>query len=201
MKEELIRAAKAACEHVYQVCPLGSANRPNGQSQELALQALMQAKYSFDDQIEEIIADPTFTEAQKNLTIIRLLADIGHGAKAGNCQEMAAIAFLFLIEKEIFPIELVHTQEHTFIVIGRNPDTSSINDIKDWTKDVVICDPWRRTNSTQSEMGLFYHQESMCFPPERLLELLSAQMDDLAVGFSINENPFQLFRAQASTPS
>ena len=172
MKKEYIQAAKEACAHVDEICSHGSTNRDNGEdygTRFFASVALTQIKVDFDSQVSAIQSDATLSSDQQSLKIIKLLANIAEAANAGNCQEMAAVAFLFLMEKGITPIELVSIPTHTFIIIGRDP-ASSIHDSENWGEDVVICDPWRR--KYKSVDGTLLLKDSMIYSSQRLLEKL-----------------------------
>ncbi len=162
LKIEYAQAAQAACAHVYKVCPLGSANRPNvsGKTMALAEEALIREKKDFDRHVEATLKLPLHSMEEKHLLIIRLLADVAERAKAGNCQEMAAVAFLFLLAKGIFPIELVSVKNHTFVIVGRDSKTP-IDTPEEWNKEAVICDPWYRDYTRNAGQGFFSKAESI----------------------------------------
>jgi hypothetical protein len=189
MREKYIKAAKDACSHVHTVCPLGSSNRHNGESYasvDLATRALKKAKKNFYEEIEKIQSSDS-CERDKSLLIIKLLANIAETSKAGNCQEMAAVAFLLLMAQGIVPIEIVSIPTHTFVIIGRNPDTC-INKPETWNEEVVICDPWRRQHKCAG--GSLYYKESMIYTSARLLEKLGSETcNKLVIGYAIVESP------------
>lgn len=189
MKEKYIKAAQEACTYVLELCPLGSSNRHNGKEYHtlsLANAALVEAKKDFYEHVAKIQAEVDCPDDQ-NLAIIKLLACIAETAKAGNCQEMAAAAFLFLMEKAIAPIELVSIPTHTFIVIGRNPESPITNPTL-WNNDAVICDPWRRQHKYTG--GTLHYKESMVYPPSRLLKKLEEQdCAAIAIGYAIPGEP------------
>ncbi len=63
----------------------------------------------------------------------------------GNCNEQAALAFIYLRDKGIFPIDWVDKENflpgfggHSFVVIGR--ESGKIKPA-DWGESAVICDP------------------------------------------------------------
>jgi hypothetical protein len=75
--------------------------------------------------------------------------------KAGNCGEQAAVAFIFLRDNNVFPIDYIEKPpgwfglgSHAFVVIGRLSG-SDPNKIEGWGPDAVVCDP---------------HQEQKAFP-------------------------------------
>lgn len=72
---------------------------------------------------------------------IRACSAICH--RAGNCGEQAAIAFMFLYDRGVRPIDYMSrvNANHAFVVIGRKlPSKASAPST--WGKDAVICDPW-----------------------------------------------------------
>ena len=154
---------------------------------DLATHALRAAKTNFDKQVEDIQSHQSHTEGQKLFAIIKLLANVAKEAKAGNCQEMAAVAFLFLMEQGIRPIEIVYSPAHTFVVIGRNPG-SLINELESWGENTVICDPWGKQYKYSS--GVLFQKGAMVYSPLTLKENLKKHgADKVAVGFAIHDLP------------
>jgi hypothetical protein len=197
MKAEYLQAAQDACDHTYLICPLGSANRPNGKCKESAYSALIKAKSNFSKQVGTILSNNSHTLPHRHFKIIQLLAQIAKEAQAGNCQEMAAVAFLFLLEKKILPLEIVNTPNHTFVVLGRDPATP-IHDPELWNEEALICDPWNR-QATGFRSGLFEQDttSSMVYPPKILKETLKDAYHQIQIGFSTIDEPSCL----AQTPS
>lgn len=66
---------------------------------------------------------------------------IKHGC--GNCGEHAQIAFCYLLNKKIHPLDYMELvdNDHAFVVIGRLKG-SSPSDPGTWGSDAVVCDPW-----------------------------------------------------------
>ena len=63
----------------------------------------------------------------------------------GNCNEQASLAFIYLRDKGVFPIDLINKENdflnyggHSFVVIGR---IDKMIKPADWGGDAVICDP------------------------------------------------------------
>jgi hypothetical protein len=65
---------------------------------------------------------------------------------AGNCGELAAIAFMYLEEEGVRPLDyMVFTApsyDHVWLVIGRAAG-SRVLDLSTWGEDAVWCDPWQ----------------------------------------------------------
>ena len=75
---------------------------------------------------------------------IEKIAGYAQHTKVGNCEQMACLAFVFL--KELMPdksIELVTTDNHMFVVIGRD-QKKAIDNPAEYGSEAVICDPWAR---------------------------------------------------------
>lgn len=70
----------------------------------------------------------------------------------GNCDEMAALAFVLLLEYPQYRLptpdtrlllEIVYLEEgdHVFLLVNRDPQTQ-LNDIDSWNMDTIVLDPW-----------------------------------------------------------
>lgn len=62
----------------------------------------------------------------------------------GNCAEQAAVAYIFLQNRGVQPLDYMLLSDntgtgiHVFVVIGFKPDEGTSG----WGKEAVICDPW-----------------------------------------------------------
>lgn len=75
----------------------------------------------------------------------------------GNCGEQSAIAFIYLRNQKVFPIDWmeVNDYQHAFVIIGRQRGSDTRN-YATWGPDAVICDPWRDVVATvQSQASYF----------------------------------------------
>lgn len=66
-----------------------------------------------------------------------------HGC--GNCGEQAALAYQWLLEQKVSPLEymnLARPKDHAFVVLGRVPG-SQISNPSTWGPAAVVCDPWK----------------------------------------------------------
>jgi hypothetical protein len=71
---------------------------------------------------------------------IRITAEWASEHHCGNCEENSAIAFIFLWDLGVRPLDWMKlSKDHLFVVIGRAGDE---NDWKTWGPVAVICDPW-----------------------------------------------------------
>lgn len=65
---------------------------------------------------------------------------------AGNCGELAAIAFTYLEGEGVRPLDYMVFNapgyDHVWLVIGRVAG-SSVRDLSTWGEDAVWCDPWQ----------------------------------------------------------
>ena len=64
----------------------------------------------------------------------------------GNCGEQASIAFTYLRELGIRPLDYYEAEgtftRHAFVIIGRDAGTDS-TDYTKWNDSAIMCDPWR----------------------------------------------------------
>jgi hypothetical protein len=58
----------------------------------------------------------------------------------GNCGEQSELAYYHL-RKRTFNVEIVRSEKHKFVVLGRKAD-SDINNPNSWGDSAVVCDPW-----------------------------------------------------------
>lgn len=87
---------------------------------------------------------------------IQTLARRATAARAGNCQENAAVAYGWLFEKARFITNFAYISvpDHAFVVMNR-ADSSSLTKAtkaKNWGADAVICDPWGGFVCTQPQV-------------------------------------------------
>ncbi|MGH9593962.1 MAG: hypothetical protein ACRD5L_12790, partial [Bryobacteraceae bacterium] len=61
----------------------------------------------------------------------------------GNCGEQSALAFVYLRDRRIHPLDWIQVNNfsHAFVVLGRDAD-SDIGDYNTWGRSSVYCDPW-----------------------------------------------------------
>jgi hypothetical protein len=78
-----------------------------------------------------------------SLFYIKYMADAASKAGCGNCEEQSAIAFMYLWDKGIRPLEWVQllNGNHRFVVIGRDPGDPP-QDPAHWAPASCVCDPW-----------------------------------------------------------
>ena len=64
----------------------------------------------------------------------------------GNCGEQSAIAFMWLYNKGIRPLEWMRftDADHAFVVVGRAWNKSFDWDVPNWGPSAVVCDPWKK---------------------------------------------------------
>lgn len=82
--------------------------------------------------------------AQDHCDIIRNWAARASRFRCGNCAEQAAIAFLFLLQKGIVPIDymgFLKKVNHALVVVGR-AHGSSVANVETWGRLAVVCDPY-----------------------------------------------------------
>jgi hypothetical protein len=91
-----------------------------------------------------MIKHPPLNEISAEASL-EMTSKIAQTYKIGNCFEHAVISFLYLKKSNVKRIEIIADlkNDHCFVVIDRNPNTS-LNEPKKWKKNAVVCDPWAK---------------------------------------------------------
>jgi peptidoglycan hydrolase-like protein with peptidoglycan-binding domain len=88
-------------------------------------------------------ADDQFCKLKGGTTLdyYRIKANLAKKDGCGNCGENSILAFMFLYDMGVRPIDRMSIDaDHAFVVIGRtNKDD---HDWKNWGSAAVVCDPW-----------------------------------------------------------
>jgi hypothetical protein len=102
------------------------------------------------DALDICVYDTTRPDSQKEIaakgatTILdqfRIMANNAKKNACGNCGENSVLAFMFLYDMGVRPIDRMGVdKDHAFVVIGRK--TGDANDFKSWGPDAAVCDPW-----------------------------------------------------------
>jgi len=85
----------------------------------------------------------------------------------GNCRELAAHAFDYVLNDNHRPISaimyFIKGGDHTFLVLNVKPDCKP-EDISTWGDNAVICDPWAnkvyKASDYKLELKNFYHKKN-----------------------------------------
>jgi len=95
----------------------------------------------------QLIRSGTFSSNEVKELWIAETARLAIQSGVGNCAEQAAITFIYLRDKGIFPIEIAywgnlfgHQGSHSFVILDRSKD-SDIRDPNTWGESCVVCDP------------------------------------------------------------
>jgi hypothetical protein len=120
------------------------------------------------------------TQAVSRIDKYRIHVAKAKQRKVGNCGENSMMAFLFLYDMGVRPIERMGVdQDHAFVVIGRpsgNPN-EVLEDPEAWGPHAVVCDPWAQ--------GFRYNDiSSGTYPGRQFL----TKMTDLVGKFEIETN-------------
>lgn len=94
------------------------------------------------------VADARDARGKNNITSlegIRFIARQTERTGCGNCGEQSAIAFMFLYERKVLPLDImaVKGRDHNYVVIGRAFDEGTGMGVAGWGEDAVVCDPWK----------------------------------------------------------
>lgn len=101
------------------------------------------------------------------LSKLRQAARQAEKSGCGNCGEQTAIAFFYLYDRKIGPLEYINrTQaDHSFVVIGRLAD-SPLDKPLEWGDDCVICDPWAREVYNLQNVNMKMYGNKSIFKPQ-----------------------------------
>lgn len=163
-----MQAANEAVSYVKNKMPYGSVNNPGDWvSKALVgpfISAYKQAR-GFKEGVIPELKELSKTAGQlpkdeRNLLMMEVWAKHALKMKAGNCGVQAALAFQFLrTEKKIFPIEVMQLRHknHGFVILGRPADTD-LENFADWTKDAILCDPWRHNTGIAAQLVTWFNE-------------------------------------------
>lgn len=81
--------------------------------------------------------------AKTMLEKMRIIAEEVKDKKCGNCGEFSALAFIYLYDKGVRPLDWMSLEggDHAFVVIGQDKNRIA-GKILSWGPDAVICDSW-----------------------------------------------------------
>ena len=127
-----LQRAKAACAHVKRKLPRGAGNRPDGSSDaEACVLWVRENMVSAKDWVPHLASRA-----------------VQYGC--GNCGEQAALAFMYLKQQGVRPLDYMNLYDpegkaiHSFVAIefeGEGEESSG------WGTHAVICDPWDDSQS------------------------------------------------------
>jgi hypothetical protein len=81
------------------------------------------------------------SEADK-VSHLRKISGISVNAMCGNCSDQATVAFVYLYDRGVRPIDLMFltNEKHAFVVIGREKESTTKPST--WGSAAIVCDPW-----------------------------------------------------------
>jgi hypothetical protein len=88
--------------------------------------------------------------------IVRTAA-IAESAGCGNCGEQAAVAFIYLRDRGVHPVEYAHfvNHDHAFVVLNRSKDSDESKP-STWGNDSIVCDPWKGRAYKAAELNVVW---------------------------------------------
>ncbi len=110
---------------------------------------------------EEFASETASTNLDYRLKAQRIYleksAEAAQAYSCGNCGEQSAIAFVYLRQQKIFPLDWMEVDgyKHAFVIIGRNRGSDTTN-YATWGDDAVICDPWRDCVATVKSQASYF---------------------------------------------
>ena len=135
MSSFYLKAAEDAVDYVHGKLTIGSSNKPRQILASIGQSILCVAA------IRSV--DIATGEREPMMGEIRQAAAKAEHVGCGNCGESAALAFVYLAERHVRPLDYMVDvdADHAFVVIGR-AKASKPEDPNTWGRDAVVCDPW-----------------------------------------------------------
>jgi hypothetical protein len=163
-----MQAAKEAVNYVKKSMPYGSVNNPGDWVSKSFVGPFISAyqQYKgFKDGIMPELQELSKTaknlpKEERNLIMMEVWAKHAVKMKAGNCSLQAALAFQYLrTDKKMFPVEVMQLRHknHGFVILGRPADTD-LENFSDWTKDAILCDPWRHNVGIAAQLVTWFNE-------------------------------------------
>jgi hypothetical protein len=163
-----MQAAREAVNYVKSSMPYGSVNSAGDWVSKGLVGPFISAYKQFRGYNEGIIPElkelsktaSALPKEDRNLIMVEVWAKHAKKMKAGNCALQAALAFDFLRkEKKIFPVEMMQlrNKDHGFVILGR-PAETDLENFADWTKDAILCDPWRHNVGIAAQLVTWFHE-------------------------------------------
>lgn len=162
--QENVAAAAAAANYTNAVLRHGAVNRPEGVFQVAGALVCMTPTRVFGAQTENqrrahLQARLTGNQLQEILALGE--ASVQRGC--GHCGEMSAVAFRFLYDRRVTPIDYVQATnfDHAFVVVGRAirddvPEAQQM-DPAQWGPAAAVCDPHQRSFYPAAELRRRMH--------------------------------------------
>lgn len=135
--------AKLGVADVKQKTPLGTYNKVQDTTRQLEMlpfRIMMRGAQVLRENQEVGKLPPGASYERK----IEILAEAGRRGMSGNCSEMAAIAFVFLRDRGVRPLDFMHFlgKDHAFVILGR-PAGTDVSDFSSWADKSIVCDAYR----------------------------------------------------------
>ena len=90
---------------------------------------------------------------------IEYCASVAEETHAGNCGEHAAVAFMYLRNqiRDVRPIDFMDFdgKDHNFVILNR-PEGIPIEKFDEWSKEAVLCDPWKGSYGMAAKLEDWY---------------------------------------------
>lgn len=137
--------AKIALRYTKNALPLGAADNVSDQLRTgFTVNLALLPSRGFKNMGSAINA--VFGVEESAIQYYRRVAYFAEEYGVGNCQEQAAVAFCYLVNRGVKPVELMYRTNHLFVIVGRGPsprDAGSPDDPTTWANHCWVCDPWK----------------------------------------------------------
>ena len=155
-----IAAANMAVKYVRSKMDIGASNKPGtGMIARMLCAGGTFNKGELREKVDQDLAkikNPTWRD------VLNLSGDWAKHYGCGNCGEQSALAFVYLRQHGIFPLDWMQVGnfKHAFVIIGRKSG-SDPSDYNGWGSDSAICDPWVSRSGPGSLVTLWYLHDKL----------------------------------------
>jgi hypothetical protein len=141
----MVLAAMDACKYVASHMRIGADNDIATAARRLFfghVPALVCVRGVMRPAIDKAIADGRVQSFNGN-RIMEITAEKAKKHGCGNCGEQSAMAFVYLRNKAIGPLDWAQftNRDHAFVLMGR-PSTGTPGNLNEWVDNLVVCDPY-----------------------------------------------------------
>jgi hypothetical protein len=143
-----LSSARAAVDYVKKNITMGASNKLSDMFGTLTVVKF--CTNEMRDKVDQELASyadanyvNNYNEAEFHKRYLKANASWSKLYGCGNCGEQSALAFTFLENQQIFPLDWVCTENwsHAFVIINRAKG-SDLSNYQTWGSAAVICDPW-----------------------------------------------------------
>lgn len=137
-----LKLVEEALKHARSKLPFKSSNKLREGTMEVTFEG---EEVVWDRSVRQTVANKNIGMLEDKLPRSTLSAYLleAESARAGNCTQYALLAFDYLRQKDVRPVQVVQLEEpgdHVFTIAGKI--AGELANMSTWGKEVFVCDPW-----------------------------------------------------------